>query len=115
MPGSVFCITDQQWLIALEAKKESPGVSIACATYTDTLLVGLTDVLLYGQLRIDYASVGRSESSECLFNTVYEEIYRKAIQQVLGLIDGIKEPATERDQKVKRYLENWPHKFRNLG
>jgi hypothetical protein len=115
VPASVFCTTDQEWFIASEAKRKSEGIGLACATYANTLLIGLIDILLYGQLRIDYASLEQSQSSVCFFNTVYEEIYRNAIQRMLGLMDGIKEPPAEKDQKVKKYLETWPHKFRNLA
>jgi hypothetical protein len=54
---------------------------------TDTLLVELTDILLYGQLKIHYAFNDQSTSSECNFNTVFEDMYTKAIQRVLNLID----------------------------
>jgi len=70
VPASVFCVTDQEWLIASEPKRKSQGIGLACVTYADTLFIGLTDILLYGQLKIDYASMQRSKSSVCYFNTV---------------------------------------------
>jgi hypothetical protein len=115
VPGSVFCFTDREWVIASEPKRKSQGIDLASVTYADTLLIELADILLYGQVKIVYASEERSKSSACYFNTVYDDMYVKAIQRVLSLMDGIKEPAVEKDQKIMRYLETWPHKFRNSG
>jgi hypothetical protein len=115
VPGSVFCVTDREWVIAAEPKRKSAAIDLASVTYADTLLIELADVLLYGQVKIVYASKERSKSSACYFNTVHDDMYVKAIQRVLSLMDGIKEPAAEKDQKVMKYLETWPHKFRNSG
>lgn len=115
VPGSVFCVTDREWLIASEQKRKSEGIGLACVTYADTLLIELADILLYGQVKIVYAFKERSKSSACSFNTVYDDMYLKAIQRVLSLVDGIKEPAVEKDRKIMNYLETWPHKFRNSG
>jgi hypothetical protein len=115
VPGSVFCVTDREWLIASEPKRKSEGIGLACGTYADTLLIELADILLYGQVKIVYASKERSKSGACCFNTVYDDMYLKALQRVLSFMDGIKEPAVEKDQKIMKYLETWPHKFRNSG
>jgi hypothetical protein len=115
LPGSVFCVTDRQWLILQDSKKKGDSVSLKSAVYADTLLIELTDILLYGQLKIDHAFTDRTESSACHFNAAFTNMYTNAIQRVLDFIDDIQEPAVERDKRIRTYLEAWPHKFRNLG
>jgi hypothetical protein len=113
MPGSVFCVTDREWLIVREVRKR--GIELTRALYGDTLLVELTDILLYGRLKIVYAFNGQCKSGVCFFNTVSEDIYTNAIYRVLNLIEDVTEPPGEKDRAVLTYLENWPLKFRNYG
>jgi hypothetical protein len=113
MPGSVFCVTDREWLIVREVRKR--GIELNRALYGDTLLVELTDILLYGRLKIVYAFSGQCKSGVCFFNTVSEDIYTNAIYRVLTLIEDVTEPPGEKDRTALTYLENWPLKFRNYG
>jgi hypothetical protein len=115
LPGSVFCVTNRQWLIAHDPKRKGDGVALESAVYADTLLAELTDILLYGRLKIEYAFNDQSKSSVCYFNTVFEDMYTNAIQRVLNLIDDVPDPAVKKDRKIFTYLKGWPHKFRNLG
>jgi len=112
IPGSVFCVTDREWLIVRELKKK--GVGLTSAVYVDTLLIELTDILLYGQLKIHYAFNDECKSGLCEFNAVSEDMYTNGIYRVLNLIEGIAAPG-EKDRTILTYLENWPHKFRNYG
>jgi hypothetical protein len=112
-PGSVFCVTDHKWLILRELRKNAVGLT--SAVYADTLLIELRDILLYGQLKIDYAFNDQCKSEVCYFNTVSEDLYTNAIYRVLNLIEDVSEPASEKDRTILTYLESWPHKFRNLG
>src|SRR5260370_2840605 len=52
LPGSVFCVTDRKWLIVHDPKRKGEGIGLESAGYADTLLAELTDILLYGQLKI---------------------------------------------------------------
>jgi hypothetical protein len=113
MPGSVFCVTEREWLIVRELKKK--GLEVTRALYADTLLVELTDILLYGQLKIFYAGQDPCNSSVCFFNTVSEDMYTNAIYRVLNLMEEVAEPPGGKDRAVLTYLENWPLKFRNCG
>jgi hypothetical protein len=113
MPGSVFCVTDREWLIVREVRKR--GIELNRALYGDTLLVELTDILLYGRLKIVYAFNGQCKSGVCFFNTVSEDMYTNAIYRVLNLMEGVSEPAGEKDRTILTYLESWPLKFRNYG
>jgi hypothetical protein len=115
LPASVFCVTDRQWLIAQELKKKGDRVGLKRGVYADTLLIELTDILLYGQLKIGYAFTDRSESSACHFSAAFTNMYTNAIQRVLNFIDHVREAAIEKDKSIRTYLEAWPHKFRNWG
>jgi hypothetical protein len=113
LPGSVFCVTDREWLIVREVRKG--GIELTRALYGNTLLVELTDILLYGRLKIVYAFNGQCKSGVCFFNTVSEGIYTNAIYRVLNLIEDLPELPGEKDRTALTYLENWPLKFRNHG
>src|ERR1700680_4384122 len=102
VPGSVFCVTDRGWLIVHEPKRKGDGIVLASAIYADTLLVELTNILLYGQLKIHYAFNDQSASSACNFNTVFEDMYTNAIQRVLNLIDDVTGPVVEKDRRILR-------------
>src|ERR1700734_1017463 len=90
MPGSVFCVTERAWIIVRQLKKR--GLELTRALYSETLLIELTDILLYGQLKIVYAGNDQCRLGICFFNTVSEDMYTKAIYRVLNLIGNIAEP-----------------------
>jgi hypothetical protein len=113
LPASVFCVTNRQWIMLHESK--SGDVSLDSAAFADTLLIELTEILLYGQVRLSYAISNRSDSSACYFNTVMGYRYTRAIQRILTFIDGIESCSSEKDRSILMELKNWPLKFRNLG
>jgi hypothetical protein len=49
-PGTLLAVTDRRWLIVYENADES--TTVAESSFTDTLLVELTTILLYGQLSV---------------------------------------------------------------
>lgn len=113
MPGSVICVTEREWIIMRQLKKK--GLGLTRALYSDTLLIELTDILLYGQLKIVYADYDRCQSGICFFNTVSEDMYTNAIYRLLNLIGNLTKPPGEKDRSILAYLERWPLKFRNCG
>jgi hypothetical protein len=113
MPGSVFCVTERAWIIVRQLKKR--GLELTRALYSETLLIELTDILLYGQLKIVYAGNDQCRLGICFFNTVSEDMYTKAIYRVLNLIGNIAEPPGQKDRAILAYLESWPLEFRNCG
>jgi len=66
----VLCVTDQRWLIVL--RDDGGRVIVAESSYVATLLVELTIILLYGQLKIDYSHDGKAKSVLLHFNTVMQ-------------------------------------------
>jgi hypothetical protein len=113
LPASVFCVTNRRWITAHESK--SGDVRLDSAVFADSLLIELTVILLYGRMKLDYATSNRSDSSEIYFNTVMARMYTRAIQRILNFIDGIESCSSKRDRSILTDLKDWPLKFRNLG
>ncbi|HEY5777855.1 MAG TPA: hypothetical protein VIT00_03910 [Terrimicrobiaceae bacterium] len=85
LPATVLAITDQQWLIVEQA---SDGDAIVNgAPFGDTLLVELTEVLLFGRLRIDSASDGAARSGAVHDAVLLNERQNRAGDDVPVLAD----------------------------
>jgi hypothetical protein len=111
--ASLLCVTDKRWLIVLCQKDGSTAVGESA--YDSILLVELTIILLYGQLKIDFVFKGEARSAALQFNTVMKRDYLRAIQYILSAIDrdeGLKE---KRDLRNSPFLRDWPLKFRNIS
>jgi len=113
LPGSVLCVTDRQWVIVHDARRN--GVVVKQAHYVNTLFIELVIVLLYGRLKIDFAKDDRAESAECYFNTVMEPMFSGVIETVLNRIDGLKDPPKGRDSEILKHFRGWSFKFQNYG
>jgi hypothetical protein len=111
LPGSVLCVTDRQWVIVHDAKRNH--VVVKQALFDDTLFVELTIVLLYGRLRADFAKDDHTESALCYFNTVQEGMFTGAIDTILNCIDGLKTASKGKDQEISRHLQGCSFKFQN--
>lgn len=109
-PATVFAAADEHWFVAME---EGEGrASVDECDFRDTLLVELTEILLYGQLKLDFLKHGAPRAITIEFNTVMEKLYREAIGLVL---DGM-ESETSNCGSMKEdvaSLESLPLKFRN--
>ncbi|MGA8660477.1 MAG: hypothetical protein WB586_30545 [Chthoniobacterales bacterium] len=110
IPATVLGVTNDGWIVVSEA--EEGGASVERSNFSDTLFLELTSILLYGQLRIDFASVGTSYSAIIRFNTVAEEFYRGAIDLMLDGTDKRHTPAAENDRADDSILQAWPEQFR---
>jgi len=111
--ASLLCVTDKRWLIALCEKDEN--ISVGESTYDSILLLELTIILLYGQLKIDFVFKGEARSTALQFNTVMKRDYLRAIQDILTAIDGDGEVGEKRDLRDSPILRDWPLKFRNMS
>jgi hypothetical protein len=115
-PATLLAVGEEGWLLV--SKDEGGSLSIDKRLFSDTLFVELTSILLWGKLRIDYSSVGTSYSAVVWFDTVGEELYRKAIDLILGGIErgarGVP-AATEgkENSEATATLEGWPLHFCN--
>jgi hypothetical protein len=110
-PTTVLGVIEDCWVVAFE--NEDGSVSVDKCSFTDTLFLELTSTLLWGRLKIDYASVGRSYAATVQFNTLGEELYRQAIGCILDGINQVSAPAVEECGEAAAVVEGWPPHFRN--
>ena len=111
--ASLLCVTDQRWLIVL---RESDGSMIVDeSSFDSTLLVELTIILLYGQLKMDFVLNGEARTTALQFNAVMQHFYSEAIQDILDAIDGKEDASTNRDCSRSSIFVGWPLKFRNFS
>jgi hypothetical protein len=111
--ASLLCVTDKRWLIVLCEKDGS--TTVGESPYQSTLLVELTIILLYGQLKIDFVFKGEMRSAALQFNTVMKRAYLRAVQDILTSIDGDEGVGEKRDLRNSAILRDWPLKFRNMS
>jgi hypothetical protein len=111
VPATVLVVADHGWLVASE--NQDGSVSVEKSQFSDTLFLELTSIVLWSQLKIDFASVGISYTAMMRFNTVEERLYREAIDLVLDGIDRTHAFASEKGPSVPEVLKDWPLKFRN--
>ena len=111
--ASLLCVTDRGWLIVL---RESDGSTIVDeSSFDSTLLVELTIILLYGQLKIDFVLSGEARMTALHFNAVMQHVYSKAVQDILDAIDGKEHASTHLDWSRSSIFKGWPLKFRNFS
>jgi len=111
--ASLLCVTDKRWLIVLCEKGGS--TTVGESPYDSILLVELTIILLYGQLKMDFVFEGEARSIALQFNTVMKRDYLRAIQDILIAIDGGEGRREKRDLRNSAILRDWPLKFRNIS
>ncbi len=109
-PATVLAVTNDGWLVASET--EDGGASVEKSDFSETLFLELTSLLLFGQFRIYFATVGTAYSATVRFDTVGEEFYREAIDLILKSADHTGAPAAPNDRNADLTLEAWPLKFR---
>jgi hypothetical protein len=110
--ATVLAITNERWLML--AEEENGNVAMRGASFEDTLLFELTEILLFGQMKIDFASGGKSSSSVLQFDLVDEEMYREAAHLILDAVEGSTPLANDESfRNAVRYVSDWPLKFRH--
>jgi hypothetical protein len=110
--ASVLCVTNRRWLIVLG--KDDVNTTVAESSYDSTLLLEKTVILLYAQIKIDFAQGGEVKSAALHFNSVMEEMYSDAIQYILDAIDGRENTATSSEQGAGAVFSGWPYKLQNF-
>ena len=108
-PATLLAVTKHGWFVASET--EEGGGSVEKSDFSETLFLELTSILLFGQLKIYYATVGTSYFATIKFETVGDEVYREAIDLILAGIDPALGTASKRDPKETSMFETWPIKF----
>jgi hypothetical protein len=111
--ASLLCVTDRRWLIVF--RKGDGSTSVDESSFDTTLLVELTIILLYGQLKIDFVLDGNVLATSLQFNTVMQPIYSEAIQDILDFIDGKEKASKHSDCNRNPTIRSWPLKFRNFS
>ena len=112
-PATVLAVADQRWVIVEDQADGSSRVSQAA--FEDTLLLELTEVLLFGRLKIDFASNGETRSSTAQFNTSMDKLYQEAVEVVLNGMEGLSPFAQHfvRGRSPGSPSSDWPLKFKN--
>jgi hypothetical protein len=110
-PATVLAITANGWFVCSET--EDGGAAVEKCDFRNTLFFELTSILLSGQLKIFFATVGTSYAATIKFNTVEERLYREAIDMMLAGIDPVLAETAARDPSEVALLESWPLKFRD--
>jgi len=110
-PATVLAVTNKGWLVASET--EGGSAAVEKSDFSDTLFLELKSILLSGQLRISFAAVDKSHFVTIKFETVEDEYYREATDQILAGIDPALSGVAEKDRSEASMFEGWPMKVRN--
>lgn len=111
LPASLLAVLDAEWVLATGTDTTEP--TVARARFADTLLVEMTNILLYGKLRLDFAAHGRAQSVAIHFNTVMEGLFQEVVQRVLNGMDGVESVEPFDSRELYPALESLPLKFCN--
>jgi hypothetical protein len=109
LPATVLAVANDGWLVASET---AGSAIVQKSDFSDTLLLELTSVLLFGQLKIHFTTVGKLNSAITTFETTGEDLYREAIDLVLSSIDQTATAAAEDDRDAALMFKDWPIKVR---
>ena len=112
-PGTLLAVTERGWVTVYE--HEDGTTAVAEASFRDTLLVQLTLILLYGQLRLDYWAGGAVRSAMVRFNTVMAGLYEEAAFLVLDGIDSVSHVSEGDLEQAVALVAGWPLKFLNAA
>lgn len=112
-PATLLAVTDCRWLLASD--DDDGRVTVDECTYDDTLLVELTEILLYGRLKIDFVSDGEHRANVVEFNTVDDRLYREAVLEILRKVEGDMADAPGWMPMIGPATESWPVLLRNAA
>jgi hypothetical protein len=110
-PATLLTLTDRRWLLV--ADDEEGATDVVECDFDDTLLVELTEILLYGQLKIDFVAGGTVGACIIEFNTVTDKLYREAAHHILRGIEGGTAAAPSEEPAAVAVIETWPIMFRS--
>jgi hypothetical protein len=110
-PASLMAILEREWIIVTFC--EDAGTQIYRCDFDDTLLLEMTDILLYGKLRVHFCSADRVHSVAIFFNTVMTQLYQQAIQLLLEGMDKPRQLAFREGRVLRAAVKDLPLKFKN--
>lgn len=105
-PATLLALADRRWLVI--ADDAEGGTDVAESSYEDTLLIELTEILLYGRLKIDFVAGGIPRACAVEFNTVGAELYREAVRIILRGIEGESSEGRPAGPGAGPAIEAWP-------
>jgi hypothetical protein len=85
-PASLLAILERAWVVVIFC--EAGRSQVYRCDFDDTLLVEMTDILLYGKLRFDFIEDGQIQTVAIFFNTVTCNLYQDAVRLLLDGMDG---------------------------
>jgi hypothetical protein len=111
-PATLLAISSDRWLVASD--DADGNVYVDECRFENTLLLELTTILLYGQLKIDFVADDEPRHSVVHFDTVMGKLYHEAVGLILDGVDGLPTlPTAGPDESTAAVLEGWPLRFRN--
>jgi hypothetical protein len=84
-PPTLLTLTEHRWLVV--SGDERGGADVIECAFDDTLAVELTEILLQGQLKIDFVGEGMTHSCVIAFNTFTGDLYRDAVRRILRRVE----------------------------
>jgi hypothetical protein len=110
-PATVLIVTGDGWLVAWD---DADGVvHVDSCRFAETLLVELTTILLYGQLKLDFVVGDTTQRSIVHFDTVMGKLYHQAVGLILQAVDdGSERPTARRVDLPSVASETWSAYFR---
>jgi hypothetical protein len=109
-PATLLAVTRKGWAIVTESGNRTV---VHQSSFENTLLLELTQILLFGRLRVDYAADGRTGSVAMEYNTVMGELYRQALQLLVDGIEGDLPDLPVNQEHVTSLLAPLSMKFRD--
>jgi hypothetical protein len=110
-PGTLLALTDSRWLVVSD-DETGMATAVECA-YDDTLLVELSEILLRGQLKIDFLAGGEAQACAIKFDSAMDELYREAVRGILRGVEGGTALALADRPAAAPAIEMRPIVFRN--
>jgi hypothetical protein len=110
-PASLLAISNRGWIVIICA--EDGQLEVHRRDFAETILVEMTDILLYGRLQLDYVADGQTRSVAVYFNTVMGELYQEAAKLLLCAMDDASPPHCYDRSEIYATLEILPLKFQN--
>lgn len=108
-PATLLAVLDREWVLVSGTQETPPQV--VRADFAETLLVELTVILLYGRLKLDYATAGVVRSVVIEFNTVMDRSYKEAVRLMLDGMEGIRDAKPIENGSLNGLLQGIPMKF----
>jgi hypothetical protein len=110
-PASLLTILEHEWVMVITC--EDVGAVVYRCDFENTLLVEMTEILLYGKLRVSFVENGQIQSVAIFFNTVTCDLYEEAVQFLLNGMDGNLQSTFHDSGDMHIAFKDLPLKFKN--